>query len=715
MSRVRKVIAFFPAVCSLAALACDGREQSAPAASVSALTSGAPLAPSAPDFGSIERTRNAQAALDALARPLPGAERRAAARALARTGGVTARPRLLELLSDEDPVVVSYAALAVGDDCGEKKTEIETALLVRATALSAELGATPKNASELLGARRALALALGRCGSPTAENALRSWLTGPSALAIDGAFGLGQLAASQGKLSDRSSVALLDSVKKLDSEAPLFAFTRLSTLSPAVQTRLLDVTGDVLTGKASARRSFAVRSLGAAGFAAAAPLGRVLASDKFSTEERAAAAFALGRLGRTGQEELAAALGAFVESKRAWSERAPDFAALSATLSALTDAETAAQELAALSRLEIPKDASAWQKRRIVRIRCRAAALTQKPAPQKLSNELLDCDPEHGSVGGLALVSVLDQGKIEGARLGRFEALSKSELGPVRQAALRLLGAHPEVPGSAARLTAALESPSPGLVTTAAQILASYPARAETTRKDKASGVDPALAKALSAVFEQKALAQSIETLAAATDAVGALGLLNHKGAVERLCQSPHIELRRHAARSLALLGDPKQKCERPAPFPDPTGSKRAALRLVLETETGELAITLDEEAAPAAARRVSELARAGYYDGVAVHRFVEGFVTQLGDPAGDGFGDGKHAPLPDERSPTEFAPLDVGMAAFGKDTATTQFFVALARYPQLDGAYTRLGHAEGAWAELVPGDVVKKVRVVER
>ncbi len=746
--------------------ACHSKNEGAPSASSSPSASApgaAAAAPSAPvAFGALERRRDGKAVIVALGQAREPGARRAAARALSRIASPEALTQLAALLADEDPVIVSRAAYALGQACTGKANEYVPALVGRAATLTAELaklssekpasvaplpsagapapsGTAPSpqqdtpakaakspapsvaaartssaRAADVALARRELAVALGRCGSASAEDALRSWLTGPASLAEDAAYGLGHFAAAQGRLNDRSSVALLDTATKLSSEAPLFAFTRLTHLSEAVQTRLLDVAGEMLTQAPGPRRSLAVRALGAAGFAATAPLGRVLSSNEFSAEERAAAAFALGRLGRAGQEELAAAVAALMKNQGAWQQRPALFIPLSAALAALTSSDVAQEELAALARLEIPKDARTWQKRRIVRLRCRAATLAAK-ATGPLSSELVDCDPEHGTVGALAVLAVLDQGKIIGARLDRQRGFLKSTTPAVHEAALRLLAGHPEVPDATKVLTEALESATPGVVTTAAQVLASYPARAAGSAKD--ADVDPALAKALAAVFERQDLVSSLETLASATDAVGALGLLNHKGAIQKLCHGPHDELRRHAARALALLGDPKQKCDEAQLLPDQPAGAKSALALELETDLSaqKLRLALDIENAPEAARRLSELARAGYYDGMAVHRFGEGFVVQLGDPTGDSFGDGKHAPLPDEKGPGPLGPLDVGMAVFGKDTAATQFFVALARYPHLDGAFTRVGHAEGPWDELVPGDVVTKVRVIEK
>jgi len=93
----------------------------------------------------------------------------------------------------------------------------------------------------------------------------------------------------------------------------------------------------------------------------------------------------------------------------------------------------------------------------------------------------------------------------------------------------------------------------------------------------------------------------------------------------------------------------------------------------------------------------------------------VEGFVVQFGDAPGDGFGEPDQPPLPCERSPLTFEPFDVGMAIAGRDTATTQWFVALDRYPQLDGVYTRIGRAEGPWDLLAAGDRVHRVRLAQK
>jgi cyclophilin family peptidyl-prolyl cis-trans isomerase len=64
------------------------------------------------------------------------------------------------------------------------------------------------------------------------------------------------------------------------------------------------------------------------------------------------------------------------------------------------------------------------------------------------------------------------------------------------------------------------------------------------------------------------------------------------------------------------------------------------------------------------------------------------------------------------ETSPVAFGPLDVGVALSGRDTGSSQFFVALTRAPNLDGRYPWVGRADGDWEAIVDGDVVRSVRV---
>jgi cyclophilin family peptidyl-prolyl cis-trans isomerase len=134
--------------------------------------------------------------------------------------------------------------------------------------------------------------------------------------------------------------------------------------------------------------------------------------------------------------------------------------------------------------------------------------------------------------------------------------------------------------------------------------------------------------------------------------------------------------------------------------------------KLVFETDAGSLEIELDPSVAPVAATRLADLARAGFFNGVAVHRVVPGFVVQLGDPGGDGYGGAKGPPLRCETAPVPFENGTVGIALGGRDTGSSQFFVTLGRYPHLDGEYAVVGRAGPGWDRVTVGDVVNKARV---
>jgi len=195
-------------------------------------------------------------------------------------------------------------------------------------------------------------------------------------------------------------------------------------------------------------------------------------------------------------------------------------------------------------------------------------------------------------------------------------------------------------------------------------------------------------------------------------DAAAALHARAAKAAASAACDDPNQTMREHAQKALRALGDVKATCAPPKTMPlakevaAPHGGK-----LVLDTDAGTLTIAFDDELAPVASTRILDLAKAGFFDGTVVHRVVPGFVVQLGDPQGDGYG-GSGTPLRCETSPVPFGLLDVGMALAGRDTGSSQFFVSLGRYPHLDGDYARVGKASGDWFAVAEGDVVKHARV---
>jgi cyclophilin family peptidyl-prolyl cis-trans isomerase len=646
--------------------------------------------------------------------------RRTAVRALSRIADARSAELLGRALADEDSDVVAWSAYGLGYACKGREPATVRALAVRAASLFSD---DASKRAQGLEAFDALCDALARCGNGDAERTLRGWLD--TRHAERAALALGKLASRHGRLEDASIVALLDAAsrpnKPLDSA--LFAFTRLGPLGASIQTRLLEVARAALKRPGLGRR-FAVRALGRAGPDAAKELARVLSDARSSAAERSDAARELARLGNDGQRALAEALPALAHiAQEPGALSSSQYGPLSAALEVLTSAPAAAREtLNTLAALPVAATAAPALRRRIVRLRCRAAALLAGRAT--LSGRLVACDPDRaGRLGALAVVSVLDRGPLSGARYRRWRELAESSDRVVRQAALALMPAHPEIVNPQQVLAKALHAAEPGTIAAAAEVLAAYPDRAsaEPSERRGEQGADagrPALKThaevitGLTAAFD-RADDKYIETRSTLIDAAGALQLLSMLPRIEHDCKSSYPTLRQHAVKALGLLAHP-QPCDTFTPLRDPPRELAALatqqVRLRFETDAGSLLLTLDPALAPVAVTRVVELAKSGFYNGVSVHRVVPGFVAQFGDPGGDGYGGANAPPLRCETSPESFDEGAVGVALAGRDTGSSQIFVTLGPYPHLDGDYPLIGHAGPGWDNLAQGDLVHKV-----
>ena len=650
--------------------------------------------------------------------------RRSAARALARIADERSAKLLVEAVADEDGDVVAWAAYGLGFACPTNDQKSVRALTVRAASWTWQ--GTSKSHDFDVG--RALAQALARCGTRDAETTLRAWLSGPRQLAEAGALGLATLASRHGRIDDASIVALLDAADRLDEplDHALLAFSHLDAPNDSVRQRLVAVASKAL-GQAGTRRRFAIRALGLGDSHAVPLLASVLGDAKASVEERAEAARQLVRLGEPGQPALATALVALAPKKANQKTLiSANFATLAATLEGLEKVSRESRDiLIQLADLPIPKEASAAVRRRAIWLRCRAASLLAGTA--SLSARLLACDPTEGREGRLAMVEVLDRGRIEGARYRRWKNLAIGSDAVVREAALRLMVTHAEIAQPHEILAAALGSDSSGVVTTAAQILASYPDRA-SDRDARERAVEggplgegeptaprPEVVKALTSALAKATASGATQRQAALIDAAGALQLLSFKPQLGKACASEHVVLRERAQRALRLLGERRRECHGPAKKKSPPLETFQSHRLTLRTDVGDLTIDLDSPLAPQATARVVDLAESGFYDKTVVHRAIPGFIVQFGDRDGDGFGAAKGPPLRCETSPVPFAAHSVGMAISGRDTGSSQLFVSLDRYPHLDGNFTRIGTASGPWDQLVVGDVIRKVSVSKR
>jgi peptidylprolyl isomerase len=175
---------------------------------------------------------------------------------------------------------------------------------------------------------------------------------------------------------------------------------------------------------------------------------------------------------------------------------------------------------------------------------------------------------------------------------------------------------------------------------------------------------------------------------------------------------------------------------------------------LVIDTNKGRIIAELTPNVAPLNAARVKELTRAGFYNGRAFFRVVDGFMAQTGDPTDTGTGGSELPDLPPEFSfkrgaETPLVPAPAGNARGGfigpmvvttqsnalmalmadgrvsaqarfckgvlgmaraatPDSANSQFFLMRDTRPDLDGKYTPFGRV------LVGLDVVRALKVGE-
>ncbi|HET7335646.1 MAG TPA: peptidylprolyl isomerase [Rhizomicrobium sp.] len=119
---------------------------------------------------------------------------------------------------------------------------------------------------------------------------------------------------------------------------------------------------------------------------------------------------------------------------------------------------------------------------------------------------------------------------------------------------------------------------------------------------------------------------------------------------------------------------------------------------LTLELKDGPVKIAMRPDLAPGHVARITELANAGFYDGVVFHRVIPGFMAQTGDPTGTGSGG---SDLPDLRAEFSKENHVRGTCAMARtsapNSANSQFFICFADASWLNGQYT-------VWGKVVEG-----------
>jgi cyclophilin family peptidyl-prolyl cis-trans isomerase len=673
--------------------------------------------------------------------------RRRSARALSRIADAASVEGLVAHLADEDAETVAWAAYGLGHACKGREDAHVKMLAARAASTGAGAGVTragARGASEL-DPRVSIARAIGRCGGSLAEQALVSLLKTGGPWQEPALLGLGDVARGRKQIGADAMTALLDAVSTRDRPPADMAFYALSRAEAgeAFGKRVVEVARAAL-GRPGDARILAIKTLARAGKELAkdvAPdlLGAVKDAKAFTSAERAEAARGLGALFEPGQTAAAEALARLVPDRDPIAIQnlvGPELHVLLTLVASLgaepsKNAEPALRALAAMKASAEPKPALA---RRLAELRCAASLGLARGVYD--AEVLVRCDVETSEISQRVRLASLLRRALVGERKAAFRAFARSEHLRIREMAVEALGQHRELGEAAVSiLVDALVSKKAGLVATAAAVLDQHPERAMVlAESEKRAALDPRapaptadpaqelsreISNALTTALAEKWPEDRFETRIALIEAAASLRHPQAKAVASAACNDANVVMRERAQKALRTLGANVAACEAPdrevAAAAELGATLAASQKIIFTTnaDVGPLTFVLEPELSPITATRIAALARAGFYQGIVVHRVAPGFVVQFGDPDGDGYG-GSGKSLRCETSPVPFASLDVGMALAGRDTGSSQVFVTLARTPHLDGEYARIGRAEGAWSSLAQGDVITDVKVVE-
>ena len=124
-----------------------------------------------------------------------------------------------------------------------------------------------------------------------------------------------------------------------------------------------------------------------------------------------------------------------------------------------------------------------------------------------------------------------------------------------------------------------------------------------------------------------------------------------------------------------------------------------------LELEYGKVVIEMKPEHAPQHVKRIKQLIKEKFYDGLKFHRVIEDFMAQTGDPLGNGTG-GSGVNIPAEFNSLPHIKGTVSMArAQDPDSADSQFFICFKESSFLNGQYT-------VWGQVIEGmEFVDKIK----
>ena len=123
--------------------------------------------------------------------------------------------------------------------------------------------------------------------------------------------------------------------------------------------------------------------------------------------------------------------------------------------------------------------------------------------------------------------------------------------------------------------------------------------------------------------------------------------------------------------------------------------------KALFETDAGKINIELFSNDAPNTVNNFTKLISEGFYDGLAFHRVIPGFMAQGGCPntrAGSSGMPGTGGPgykINCEINSNKHLKGSLSMAHAGKNTGGSQFFIVYEAQPHLDGVHTVFGKTD--------------------
>ncbi len=345
---------------------------------------------------------------------------------------------------------------------------------------------------------------------------------------------------------------------------------------------------------------------------------------------------------------------------------------------------------------------------RVPSVRAEALTALAKADPERFIVTLSTLEPDRAWTVRAALATAIADLPLETAA-PLLESMMRDAEAKVHPAVLAAL-AKRKTPRAGALALEALKAGDPVVRGAAAAAVAEL----------KPAGAVEALNAALAASRDDKPYGAR----AAIVAALAALGPDVARPAVTAALADPDWAVRVRARQLMAELDPSRDVAE--AIRPAPTRFEAAAYaspdlvspsfspQVYIDTDKRTVQIELAILDAPLTVRSFTELARAGFFDGTAIHRVVANFVVQDGDPRGDGEG-GPGYTIRDEINQQPYLRGAVGMALDWADTGGSQFFITHSPQPHLDGRYTVFGRVISGMDvvdALERGDVIRRVRV---